>query len=120
MSLGKKVKLSNGLEIPYVHLENNSGATILIYETVNWDSEPGNPHPAKSPEPYSKRSKWDTDTWISHSCNPNTNLPHIQPSLTNHPSYQNQPEVAEGIKRGYEELGLKREDFFIVSAIHHL
>lgn len=34
-------------------------------------------------------------------------------------SYQNQREVAEGIKRAYKDVpGLKREDLFIVSLIH--
>lgn len=31
-------------------------------------------------------------------------------------SYENQPEVAEGIERAYKDIpGLKREDLFIVS-----
>lgn len=34
-------------------------------------------------------------------------------------SYQNQREVAEGIKRAYKDVpGLKREDLFIVSLSH--
>jgi hypothetical protein len=36
--------------------------------------------------------------------------------LTSHvfTSYRNQKEVAQGIQRAYKELGLKREDIFIV------
>lgn len=33
-------------------------------------------------------------------------------------SYENQPEVAEGIKKAYNDIpGLKREDLFIVSEL---
>lgn len=43
----------------------------------------------------------------------------IAPYLPPVHSYQNQREVAEGIKRAYKDVpGLKREDLFIVSLIH--
>lgn len=146
MSLGKKVTLNSGHQIPCVYSAEN------IERRHHWSHiQPvGLWYLAVCPWPGQRGCLWGPQGWlpppgmymyIDHFfklfANPppplriwqlcmlhrflNRKKPHLTIAIYLPPvhSYQNQREVAEGIKRAYKDVpGLKREDLFIVSLIH--